>query len=123
MGQHAQAHPFIERALQWRQSHLGGSHPDVAASLHRLAECLRREQRFDEARPLYDRAIALYRAAATQGQADVADTLHDLGELHHDLAQQRHDPQDTSKRNARTKKRSPFRSSCSILMIPRLPDW
>jgi len=84
----ADARPFIERALAWREANLGPNHPDVAESLHNLAELFRREKEFEAARPLYERALAIRRAApAKPDDTDVADILHDLGEFNQDQKQ------------------------------------
>ena len=59
MGQHAEAEPLYQRALEIREKVLDAEHPDIATNLNNLALLLRDMGRYAEAEPLYQRALEI----------------------------------------------------------------
>ena len=84
MGLLSAAQPFTERALRLREEILGMDHPDLAISIHGLAELYRAQRAFGEALPLYQRALRIRGKHFGSESAEVATSFHDLAEFHHD---------------------------------------
>lgn len=78
------AEPFTERALKLREDIFGKDHPEVALSIHSLAELYRAQQKFSGARALYQRALSIREKRFGAESAEVAAILHDLAECDHD---------------------------------------
>src|SRR5262249_32558274 len=68
-------------ALAIREKVLGPEHPDVATSLHNLAEGDRGQGDLSQAAPLYERALALGEKALGPDHPDLADVLDGLAAL------------------------------------------
>src|SRR5262249_36625759 len=77
-GQLADALPKAQEALAIREARLGGSHPDVAASLTTLAEVHRAQGRLDDADRLHRRALGIREAQLGQEHPEVAASLNYL---------------------------------------------
>jgi tetratricopeptide (TPR) repeat protein len=60
-GRYTDALPLAKRVLAIREKVLGPKHPDVATSLHNLAEVYRSQGRYSDAEPLYKRSLAIRR--------------------------------------------------------------
>ena len=54
------AEALFQRSLAIREQALGGKHPDIAASLHNLANLYYERGQYDEAESLYQRALEIY---------------------------------------------------------------
>ncbi|MEY2396562.1 MAG: hypothetical protein QOF94_2907 [Acidobacteriaceae bacterium] len=84
MGLLSTAQPFTERALRLQEEILGEDHPDIAITVHSLAELCRAQQDFAAALPLYQRAQRIREENFGAESPEVATSLHDLAEFHHD---------------------------------------
>ena len=80
-GQYADALPKAQEALAIREARLGGSHPDVAASLTTLAEVHRAQGRLDDAERLHRRALSIREAQLGREHPEVAASLNHLAVL------------------------------------------
>ncbi|KXZ48009.1 hypothetical protein GPECTOR_31g373 [Gonium pectorale] len=58
-GRYTEAEPLYRQALELRQRVLGEAHPDTAASLNNLANCIDSQGRYTDAEPLYRQALDL----------------------------------------------------------------
>jgi tetratricopeptide (TPR) repeat protein len=83
LGDYTGAQPPYERALAIAERLLGPEHPDVAASLHNLAELYRAQGHYGEAEPLLQRALAIYEQAQGPEHPDTATGLHNLAGLYY----------------------------------------
>jgi tetratricopeptide (TPR) repeat protein len=81
LGEYASAKAMHCDALALRKSLHGEEHPDVAASIHALAEVLRNQYRLAEAEPLFRQALAMRRKLLGDEHLDVAQSLFHLGLL------------------------------------------
>ena len=81
LGEYTSAEAMHRDALALRKTLFGDEHPDVAASLHGLAEDLRNQHRFAEAEPVFQQALAMRRTLLGEEHLDVAQTLFHLGLL------------------------------------------
>jgi tetratricopeptide (TPR) repeat protein/CHAT domain-containing protein len=79
---YAEAEPLYLRSLAIREKALGPSHPDVGASLNRLAQFYRARGRYAEAEPLYKRALTIYEKALGLEHPWVGTSLNDLAGLY-----------------------------------------
>ena len=87
MGLLAVAQPFTERALRLQEEILGKDHPDIAVTVHSLAELCRAQKAFAAALPLYQRAQKIREEHFGPESPEVATSFHDLAEFHHDQQQ------------------------------------
>jgi tetratricopeptide (TPR) repeat protein len=70
----------VLRNVQQRTlEHYGATHMRYAVVTRDLADVLRKQDRLDEARALYERALAVVRAALGREHDEVADILNALG--------------------------------------------
>jgi CHAT domain-containing protein/tetratricopeptide (TPR) repeat protein len=81
-GKFAEAIAKGEHALALREAVLGGMHPDVAASLNRLANSYKAQGLFDRAMPLQARSLAIREAVLGKDHPDVAASLNGLANLY-----------------------------------------
>ncbi|HEU4411142.1 MAG TPA: tetratricopeptide repeat protein [Polyangiaceae bacterium] len=81
-GAYARAVPLAERALALRERVLGPNHPDVANSLHILAELYRAQGAYTKAEPLHLRALAILEKALGPEHPLVAASLNNLAGLY-----------------------------------------
>jgi CHAT domain-containing protein len=81
-GKYAEAVPLVERALELREAALGGTHPEVAASLNLLGDVHQLRGSHAQAEPLYERALAIREAALGKDHPDVAQSLNSLANLY-----------------------------------------
>ena len=80
-GRYREAIPLAEQALAIREKALGPEHPDLAASLHNLAEIYRTLGDYAKAEPLYRRSLAIREKALGPEHPDVATSLNSLAEF------------------------------------------
>ncbi|MGB6013701.1 MAG: tetratricopeptide repeat protein, partial [Nodosilinea sp.] len=83
-GRYDEAEPFLQEALQIRQTALGPDHPDVATSLNNLAELYRLQGRYGESEPLHQEALSIRRQQLGDRHPAVATSLSNLALLHLD---------------------------------------
>jgi len=81
-GQYADALPKAQEALAIRETRLGPTHPDVAASLTTLAEVYRGQGKLDDAERLHLRALSIREAQLGRDHPDVAASLNSHAVLH-----------------------------------------
>ncbi|SEP42902.1 tetratricopeptide repeat protein [Nitrosovibrio sp. Nv6] len=82
MGHYARAEPLFHQALAIREKTLGPDHPDVASSLHNLAELYRAQGQYEKAEPLFQRALAAREKAFGHDHPHVATSLNNLAALY-----------------------------------------
>jgi CHAT domain-containing protein/tetratricopeptide (TPR) repeat protein len=75
------AEPLYRRALAMKEQALGPDHPDVAASLGKIARLQMAQSRHADAEPLLQRALAIKEKTLGPDHPDVAATLGDLARL------------------------------------------
>lgn len=80
-GEHDKAIPFYEEARAVTERVFGSEHPQVAMSLHDLADAYTDKGNFAEAEALYSRALAIRRKRLGERHPEVGQTLTRLGEL------------------------------------------
>ena len=78
-GVNAEAEPLLRRAVAAREQALGPEHPDLAISLHKLANVFDNMGRPAEAEPLYRRVVAVREQAFEPDHPLVAEALGCLG--------------------------------------------
>jgi tetratricopeptide (TPR) repeat protein len=83
-GRYGEAIPIAEEALRIRRDLLPENHPDVAQSLHNLAETYRNQGRYREAEPLFQEALRIRRAVFGDSHVAVASVLSNFGLLYID---------------------------------------
>jgi tetratricopeptide (TPR) repeat protein len=83
-GRLSEAEPYFHRAIKKFESHLGTSHPDVAAVVNNLATLYRDQNRYSDAEPLLRRTLALTEKQLISDHPDVAASLNNLAVLLHD---------------------------------------
>jgi len=83
LGQYQRAKPMLQEAVKLRTDHMPAGHPDIAASLNKLADVLQHETRYTEAEELFTRALAIREQKLGLEHLDVAETLNDLAENHY----------------------------------------
>jgi CHAT domain-containing protein/tetratricopeptide (TPR) repeat protein len=83
-GRYADALPLAKQVLAIREKALGPKHPDVATSLHNLAEVYRSQGRYSDADPLYKRSLSIWEKMLGPEHAGVAQTLGNLAGLYED---------------------------------------
>jgi tetratricopeptide (TPR) repeat protein len=81
-GDHQRAAEAGKQALELAEKNLGPDHPDVADSLHILAEIYRSQGEYAQAEPLYKRSLAIAEKALGPDDPYVAAVLEDLGRLY-----------------------------------------
>ncbi len=81
LGLYDEARPLGEQALLVRRAALGDDHPDVAASLHDLADVWCYLGDYEGSDSLYARALTMRRRLFGEEHLDVAQSLHDRGLL------------------------------------------
>jgi CHAT domain-containing protein len=81
-GEHDEARPLIERALEILGKELGPEHLDVAQSLNFLANIYYRKADYAKAEPLYRRALAIREKTLGVEHPLVAQSLHNLANLY-----------------------------------------
>lgn len=81
-GQYAQAAPFLERALELRESVYGEMHPDVAKCIHLRGVVYRRQGDYTRAEQLLQRALAIQESTLGKSHPDVASSLSSLATLY-----------------------------------------
>jgi CHAT domain-containing protein/tetratricopeptide (TPR) repeat protein len=72
---------LLELALDVRRKSLGSADDPVLESLEKLADALRDDSRFNDARPLYTQALAIRESICGTDHVDLAATLNKLGRL------------------------------------------
>ncbi|MCC5899056.1 MAG: tetratricopeptide repeat protein, partial [Phormidium sp. BM_Day4_Bin.17] len=77
-----EAIPLAQQALEIRETALGESHPDVATSLHDLAQLYYFQGNYNAAEPLYRRSLEIREVALGESHPDVATTLNNLAGLY-----------------------------------------
>ena len=93
-GRNAEAQTELRMALEIQQEVLGRDHPELARTLHNLADSLLLDERVDEADAHLERALIIKERAYGKEHVHVADTLAVIGVLHvtrheYDLADQK----------------------------------
>ncbi|MFL5349900.1 MAG: tetratricopeptide repeat protein [Hyalangium sp.] len=83
-GKYAEAVVQGEQALALREAALGGTHPDVAASLDLLGQVYRHQGDRARAKPLIQRGLTMRETALGKNHPDVATSLNNLGVLYKD---------------------------------------
>ncbi len=83
-GFYAEAEPWYEDSLAVVRSLLGEQHPDVATSLHNLANLYHDQGRYEDAEPLFTQALQLLRSLLGEQHPDVATSLNNLAGLYRD---------------------------------------
>jgi eukaryotic-like serine/threonine-protein kinase len=78
LGDHAQARPLLDEALQLRRMHLGDEHADVAATFFSLGLLTRRSGDHAAARDFFRQGLDIQRRVLGD-HPDVAETLIELG--------------------------------------------
>ncbi len=78
---YSEAEPLCLRALEIRERSLDSNHPDIATSLHNLAELFRDRGRLEDAEKLHRRALAIREWNHGSWHSDVAWSLNNLAEL------------------------------------------
>jgi tetratricopeptide (TPR) repeat protein len=81
-GDHQRAVEVGKQALELAEKNLGPDHPDVADSLHILAEIYRSQGEYAQAEPLYKRSLAIAEEAFGPDDQYVAAVLEDLARLY-----------------------------------------
>jgi len=80
-GDHEQAEPYFQRALEISERALGGNHPSVATSASNLAVVFERQGKFAQAKLHHERALAIREQVLGADHPDVAHGLKSLGLL------------------------------------------
>ncbi len=62
-GREEQAEQLLQRARAIREQALLNAHPDVAQTLHHLAQLYEKQGKTEQAQPLYQRALAIQEQA------------------------------------------------------------
>ncbi|QRO01309.1 tetratricopeptide repeat protein [Archangium violaceum] len=83
-GKYAEATSRAEHSLALREAVLGGTHPEVAKSLHLLGAIYLARGEFARAEPLFQRSLEIREAALGKSHPDVAASLNALGKLYSD---------------------------------------
>jgi CHAT domain-containing protein/Tfp pilus assembly protein PilF len=78
-GRYRDATPKAREALALREQALGLNRPEIAESLHRLADLLQQTGDYAGARPLYERALQIREQTLGPNHPTVAETLNELG--------------------------------------------
>jgi CHAT domain-containing protein/Tfp pilus assembly protein PilF len=81
-GKYNEALSLAERALEIREKALGPDHPEVGASLYRLAVLYKNKGDYAKAEPLYQRALTIQEKALGPGHPAVARSLNSFGSLY-----------------------------------------
>jgi tetratricopeptide (TPR) repeat protein len=81
-GDHQRAVEVGKQALELAEKNLGPDHPDVADSLHILAEIYRSQGEYAQAEPLFKRSLAIAEEAFGPDDQYVAAVLEDLARLY-----------------------------------------
>jgi tetratricopeptide (TPR) repeat protein len=76
------AEELHKRALAIDEKILGASHPDLAGSLHNVANVYLSQGTYADAEGLYKRALAIWEKALGTGHPDVASTLNNLATVY-----------------------------------------
>jgi tetratricopeptide (TPR) repeat protein len=84
LGAYERAADHLRAALGVRREVLGDRHPDVAATLHALADVLQEQASYEQAEALYREALEIRRAAFGREHPAVAASLNDLADSLHD---------------------------------------
>jgi tetratricopeptide (TPR) repeat protein len=79
-----EAERLFLRALRIREQQLGPNHPDVASSLHNLADLYRKQGRYVEAEPLFQRTLQIWESIAGPEHPNMALSLQNLATLYRD---------------------------------------
>jgi len=87
-GDNLAAETWFRRALEQSEQARGSNDPRTGLAANDLAGALRRQNRLDEALPLYQRALGIAEAAFGPEHPALAGPLNNLGNLYYDL--QRH---------------------------------
>jgi tetratricopeptide (TPR) repeat protein/transcriptional regulator with XRE-family HTH domain len=84
---YAEAELLFQQARHIREQCLGSEHPDVAASLFRLAEIYRVQNKYKDSEPLFQQALRIREQDPDLGSEhpDVADSLAGLANLYRDM--------------------------------------
>ena len=77
-----EAEPLYQRALRIYEQHFGETHPNVAYSLHGLANLYYQQGKYTEAEPLYQRALHIWEQQLGLEHLDVVNSLHGLANLY-----------------------------------------
>jgi CHAT domain-containing protein/Tfp pilus assembly protein PilF len=80
-GKYDEALPFAERALEIRERLLGTEHPDVAATINRLAGIYIDRGEYVKAEPLYRRALDIREKTLGKDHPSIAYSLNNLAGL------------------------------------------
>ena len=81
IGDYAEAHPYLNRALEIRETVLGHEHPNTAESLNNLALLLRDQGKYEVARPLFERALEIRERVLGPDHPETAESLNNLAML------------------------------------------
>jgi tetratricopeptide (TPR) repeat protein/transcriptional regulator with XRE-family HTH domain len=81
-GQYTEAEQLFQYALQMRERALGPDHPDVAASLNRLALLFISQGKYIEAEPLFQRALQIWKRALGPDHPETVAALNNLALIH-----------------------------------------
>jgi tetratricopeptide (TPR) repeat protein len=68
---------FLKRSLALKEKALGADHPDVATTLHNLANVYQKAGKYDDAEPLYLRAISIRESRLGASHPDSVQLLKD----------------------------------------------
>lgn len=68
---------LLSNALSLREKALGPNHPDVAATLHNLANVYEKAGKHEQSRPLYLRAISIQKDAIARSDPESLDLVRD----------------------------------------------
>jgi tetratricopeptide (TPR) repeat protein len=81
-GQFADAHSYLDQAIQWRESTLGPKDPKIADDLVLAVNLEMRTKEFDRALATATRVQAMHAAASTADSIPVADDLLRIGQIY-----------------------------------------
>ncbi|MBI3610036.1 MAG: tetratricopeptide repeat protein [Nitrospirae bacterium] len=81
-GKYLEAEAHYRQAIAFDAKALGPEHPDVARSLHNMANLYHGQGRYAEAEPLYRQAASIREKSLGSEHPDVAVSLNNLGELY-----------------------------------------
>ncbi|MHC4100727.1 MAG: tetratricopeptide repeat protein [Planctomycetota bacterium] len=89
LGQHREAEPHLQRALELQRAELGNNHPHTVESMNALAVLYGEQARFGEAEPLFAEALERRRQTLGDEHPDTLESMNNLAFLR--LIQGRYD--------------------------------
>lgn len=80
--QYEQVESFYQHALTIREKIFGLENPDVATTLHSLAELYQEQGKYEQAESFYQRALTIYEKVLGSEHPDTASTLYNIAGLY-----------------------------------------